>query len=145
MSLITTTRRTGLLLESLITALLTSAGISLPSLVRIVNSTGPEERRQELLSYVRQPEVQSLLALGDQAHVRYYDTESRYRAQGDGVVEQVYAVTYQEAGQRKSFFVRLTLRRHHVASTGRAYWQVENHEVGIRPKAMGPEKDGRAG
>lgn len=108
-------------------------------------STGSELQREELLNYVRQPEIQSLLALGDHTRVRYYDTESRYRAQGDGVVEQVYAVTYQEAGQRKSFFVRLTLKRHHVASTGRAYWQVDNHEAGIRPRAMGPGEDGREG
>jgi len=108
-------------------------------------STGSDFQREELLNYVRQPEIQSLLALGDRARVRYYDTESRSRSKGDGVLKQVYAVTYTEAGQRKSFFVRLTLRRHYVADTGQAYWEVDNHEAAIRPKAMGPAEDGRKG
>lgn len=108
-------------------------------------ATGSDFQREELLNYVRQPEIQSLLALGDRARVRFYDTESRYRSEGDGVLKQVYAVTYTEAGQRKSFFIRLTLRRHYVADTGQAYWEIDNHEAAIRPKAMGAGEGGRQG
>jgi hypothetical protein len=97
------------------------------------------EARQALLTWVGQPEVRALLALRDRADVRYYDTEERSRAPSEDFVKQVYAVTYDEAGQKKSFFVRLFLERDIVADEGRAYWRVLGCDGGIRPKALGGE------
>ena len=97
------------------------------------------EARQALLMWVRQPEIRALLALRDRAQVRYYDTEGRARASTKDFVKQVYAVTYYEGGQKKSFFVRLSLERDIAADDGRAYWQVLGTEGGIRPKALGGE------
>lgn len=93
-------------------------------------------QREEIEAFLAGDEVRALLALGAKADVRYYDTEGQYRDDGADLVEQVYAVTYEEAGQKKSFFVRLTLSRICPLETGRAYWQVANVEGGIRPEAM---------
>jgi hypothetical protein len=90
----------------------------------------------ELESFLSEPAVRTLLALGKQAHPRYYDTERQWRERGDDLVDQVYAVTYQEAGQKKSFFVRLILRRSTSASSGVAGWSVVDNEGGVRPKAL---------
>lgn len=95
------------------------------------------EARQALLTWVGQPEIRALLALGDRADFRYYDTEQRSRAPSEDFVKQVYAVTYHEGSQKKSFFIRLSLERDVDADEGRAYWQVLGTEGGIRPKALG--------
>jgi len=93
--------------------------------------------RQDLRGYLRRPEIRSLLALGAKAQARYYDTESRSREDESDVVKQVYAVIWEEAGKRNSFFTKLTLKRHRLPDTGRASWQVVDFRGPIRPKAMG--------
>ncbi|MHC4398120.1 MAG: DUF4190 domain-containing protein [Planctomycetota bacterium] len=83
------------------------------------------------------PEVKTLVALGDRAQVRYYDTQNQWSSHGKDLVEQVYAVTYEEGGRRQSFFLLLVLERSRLAPDGPAYWRVSHHEGGIRPEAMG--------
>ncbi|MFH1924296.1 MAG: hypothetical protein ABIP48_30965 [Planctomycetota bacterium] len=92
-------------------------------------------QRTELEAHVGRPEIRSLLALGDKARVRYYDTEARRESDDNETLEQVYAVTTEEAGRKTSFFLRLTLRRYRLSSTGRARWQLSDFRGGIRPKA----------
>lgn len=93
-------------------------------------------QRAALEAHVARPAIRSLLALGDKARVRYYDTEAHDTSGDTDTVEQVYAVTSEEAGHKTSFFIRLTLRRYRLASTGRAHWQVADFRGGIRPKGM---------
>ena len=107
---------------------------------------GPESAgRMALQGYVERAEVRSLLALGQKALVRYYDTERQSRADGTDHVKQVYAVTTGEAGRKTSYFVRLGMRRYPDRGTGRAYWQIVDVEGGIRPRALGGEEAGREG
>lgn len=95
------------------------------------------DARQELENYVQRPEVRALLALGDKARVRYYDTEGQGRAHGNDVVNQVYAVTYDDGSGKKTWFVGMTLERYKVEVTGKAQWRIEATTGGMRPKALG--------
>jgi hypothetical protein len=97
--------------------------------------------RNELENYVLRPEVHALLALGDKARVRYYHTEGQGTVEGHESLYQVYAVTYDEAGGKKTFFIGLSMERYRLLSTGRAYWRVLRSEGGIRPVALGGEQE----
>jgi hypothetical protein len=107
-------------------------------------ASGTDSRRK-LESYLRRSEIESLLALGDQAKVRYYDTERIYRDQGDDTVVQVYAVTSREGGEKTSYFIRLIMKRRSLPETGRTYWQLFDFAGGIRPAAMGSEEASQEG
>jgi hypothetical protein len=85
-------------------------------------------------SYSKTPVVATLRALGPQAMVRHYQTES---VQSDGrqdLVEDVYAVTYDERGQKKTFFIKMSLWRSLRADMGPRLWRVQNPEGGYKPK-----------
>lgn len=96
-------------------------------------------RRDELTTYVSRPLVRTLLELGELAEVRFYENEEvtgdRYR----DVVKQVYAVTYEESGNEKTFFVRLRLERLHLDEGQAAAWRLGFSEGGVRPDSMGPK------
>jgi hypothetical protein len=73
---------------------------------------------EALRKYVRDPLVATLLALGDSATVRHYETvDYTQYADSDGV-EELYAVTYEENGRRKTFFVRVAMSRKFDAHKG---------------------------
>ena len=93
--------------------------------------------RTELENYVSRPVVRALLALGEKARVRYYDTEGQGTVEGRESVYQVYAVTYDEAGGTKTFFIGVALERYQLQGTGRASWRIMRTEGGIRPDALG--------
>ncbi len=99
------------------------------------------DARRNLEEYVRRSEIQSLLALGREAEARYYDTERIYR---DTVV-QVYAVTWQEGGEKTSYFMRVTVERHPLPETGRTYWRLLDFAGGIRPRARGGDEPSQEG
>jgi hypothetical protein len=88
---------------------------------------------------VREAEVRSLLALGPKAAVRYYETQKQGKLDGDDYLSQAYAVTYGEGSDRKTFFVRLRMRRFRMRKSARAAWQVVDVDGGIRPVADGGE------
>ena len=97
--------------------------------------------RNELENYVSRPEVRALLALGDKARVRYYDTEGQGREEGCDVVYQVYAVTCDEAGGKKTFFIGVALKRYRLQGTRRAFWRITRTDGGVRPVALGGGED----
>ncbi len=93
--------------------------------------------REEMESFLIRPEVRALLALGPRADARYYETE-RYTTERDGhLIEQTYAVSYEQDGRKKTFFISLLLRRLRFQKTGQARWQLVHFEGGIRPRAFG--------
>jgi hypothetical protein len=94
------------------------------------------ERRLEVEAFIERPEIRTLLILGDKAHFRYYDTQGYWKAEGRHGVDQVWAVTFQENGRRKTFFVRVGLERSRLESTGRAHWTLLDCDGGVRPRAM---------
>ncbi len=91
--------------------------------------------RAKLEGYVADPLIRTLLELGKDARVRYYKTSGQtHDAQLDEVA-QIYAVTYDDAGGKKTFFVGVELQRHRLES-GQANWQVASAESGVRPAGL---------
>lgn len=96
-----------------------------------------EQARQMLQAYLVRPEVRTLLALGDRAIVRFYDTESQWT---DGPRERVYqtfAVTFPDSDGLKTFFVGVSLEREVDLPTRHAYWRVVASAGGVKPKRLG--------
>jgi hypothetical protein len=96
-----------------------------------------ETWRKALKNYVAQgkPEepprlVRTLLALGDSAQVRYLSTLSRLYVESQEYLTQLYAVTFTESGQKKTFFVNIQLARIRLGN-GRAAWQIINAQGGV--------------
>ncbi len=98
-------------------------------------SGSPE--REKLESFVARRGVHALLLLRDRATVRYYDTEKQWTGDGRDYVAQSFAVTYtSEAGQKETFFLRLTMER----AAGRkrqGFWRIIRPDADIVPVALG--------
>jgi hypothetical protein len=90
------------------------------------------EQGENLKQFVKLPVVQTLLALGPKAQVRFYQTASKSRDEENDQVNLDYAVTYEEQGEQKSFFVRVRLLREEFGKR-QAGWRVLNAEGGVRP------------
>jgi hypothetical protein len=69
--------------------------------------------------------VRTLLTLGKSATVRYIDTPLQDQDVGVDVVNLRYAVTFDDAGAKKTFFLFLQLLRT-KESDGRAFWKINN-------------------
>jgi len=89
--------------------------------------------RQGLEEYVKLPLIRTLLALGPRALARFYQTAGQARDNDNDAVDLLYAVTYEESGERKSFFVSVKLLRTKLASGG-ADWRIEQTEGGVKPE-----------
>ncbi len=94
-----------------------------------------EMSRKNLDSFVNRPVVRQLLALGRKALVRYYDTESFWHEKGLDWVKQIFAITYEDQGEKKTFFVAVYLARHVIGASGNAEWEISNVVGGVRPAA----------
>lgn len=99
------------------------------------------EPRKGLQEYLEQSEVRCLLALGDKALVRYYATEGQTSEPGRDTVIAIYAVTYEEEGQKKSFFIRLGLDRRKLPVGDDSDWFVASSRGGYHPIALGGEDE----
>ncbi len=94
---------------------------------------GTPKQRQALEGYVQTPLVRTLLALGPKAVVRFYDTIGQAHDDNEDFVEQCYAVTYEEGGELKSFFVGVQMQRTKV-SDGASDWRVVQAAGGVKPQ-----------
>lgn len=87
------------------------------------------ESADELRKYTDSDIVRTLLELGDRANVRLY------RSFGVGVypltdeVLEEYAVTFEENGVKKSFFLYVLLERHYNSFVGRGQWRISDIRV----------------
>jgi hypothetical protein len=88
------------------------------------------DARAGLERFVAQPPIQALLALGGRARIRYYDTEFQARDDEGDALRLVYAVTYEEAGRKTSFFLGLSLRRRVLAAVHLVDWWIEGIKGG---------------
>lgn len=102
--------------------------------------------RNELDDYVTQPTVRTLLALGPRAEVRFYQIDEQDRERDHDLVSPVFAVTFDEAGRKKTFFVRLKLERMRLTMRDAqkrkiafADWRIHLVEGGVRPAGWTPE------
>src|SRR6185295_2217806 len=91
--------------------------------------------RQAFEGFLSIPVVRTLLALNDKAEVRLYDVENLETDSESGadLVDLVYAVTFDEGGEKKSFFVRMTCERAVNPDSGRGLWRVLKFSGGVRP------------
>ncbi len=79
----------------------------------------------ELDTFLENFAVRALLALGDGAQVRFYETQSQFQQGAEHRAYFVYAVSYQEEGEKKTFFVGLKMSRAPAADDVPAGWYVE--------------------
>ncbi len=104
--------------------------------------------REELEGYVEKPEVKAILDLSPavarqrrlpdpKAVVRHFATERQGVQKGRDAAVLVFAVTYEDAGRKKTFFTRMAVERFTLTQTGMADWQVVSTEGGIRPMSLG--------
>jgi hypothetical protein len=98
---------------------------------------------EELGAYVAQPAIRTLLALGPKAEVRFYHIAQHDRQDERDVVEPIYAVTYLDGRQKKTFFVLLSLERQRYRSSdgdrlrlGHADWRIHRVDGGVRPPRL---------
>jgi hypothetical protein len=89
--------------------------------------------RADLEHFVKQPVVRALLALGPKARVRFYQSGDQLSEGGNDLIGLLYAVTYDDRGERKSFFVVVQMLRRKLAE-GRAGWCIVRSDVGGRPE-----------
>ena len=94
---------------------------------------GGSRVRDDIEAYVNWPLVRTLLALGPKAQVRFYQTTEQARDNADDQVAQCYAVTYDEGGEKKSFFVLVRMMRQKLKNGG-AGWCITRTEGGVRPE-----------
>lgn len=96
------------------------------------------QARDELTKFVAQPLMRTLLALGDKAQVRLYETgEIIHDAEGQ-LIEQFYAVTYpdEQTRQPRTFFVDLEIDRQPHKIKGETQWRVVGVKGGVRPPSQ---------
>jgi hypothetical protein len=94
------------------------------------------ELRDALAAYVQKPVVRALLALGRRADVHFDSIADESRLSDRDAIDLVYAVSYDEGGQKKAFCVVLHLTRLRLRTaqskggwlSGRAVWQVTGAE-----------------
>jgi hypothetical protein len=76
--------------------------------------------------------VRTLAALGPDAHARYCGTLVQDREEQKDIVILLYAVTYPEPPERKTFFVAVRAERQQP-DPGRSDWQIAHLDGGVRP------------
>ena len=81
--------------------------------------------------------VRTLMALGDSAEVRYVRTLDQLSIGPQEVVDQLYAVTIVESGEKKTFFVSIRLARM-IMSNGRADWRIIETQGGVDENGKKP-------
>jgi len=89
--------------------------------------------QQDLEGFVANPLVRTLLALGPRAQVRFYQYGDQAHDKNKDVVAFVYAITFDDAGERKSFFVNVVLHRTKYSSDN-IVWVVSGTKGGVKPE-----------
>lgn len=89
--------------------------------------------RLDLKGELKKPLVRSLLHLGDRAQVRFYQTTMQDRTGNRDRLEMVYAVTYPDGEEKKSYLVSVRLERREIEHTTHAGWRIIGADGGIRP------------
>jgi hypothetical protein len=91
------------------------------------------ESHAPLEAFVQDRLVRTLLALGPKAEVSYWATEEYESLQETDNIIQLFRVTYEDQGSKKTFFVRIGLQRMSHPETGEGHWRVHSHEGGVHP------------
>ncbi len=94
---------------------------------------GNPDARKGLERNVANPMIRTMLVLGPGALARFYQIEAQQREKDADAVDLWYAVTYDEKGERKSFFVRMELTRTKQPN-GTADWRILHLGGGTPPE-----------
>jgi hypothetical protein len=86
----------------------------------------------EVDRFAMTPVAKVLLQMGPRAQVRFFRPVAQERQGHVNTVDLMYAVTYDDAGERKSFFVIVKLQRRELSS-GEFEWRVTQTVGGARP------------
>jgi hypothetical protein len=78
---------------------------------------------EDLKKYVASSPVDTLLALGPKAQMRFYQTADQGKINGNEAVGQWYNVSYEEDGEKKSFFVLVKTLRAKLPN-GQSGWRI---------------------
>jgi hypothetical protein len=81
--------------------------------------------------YLERPEIRSLLHLGRGAQVRHYVCE----AVTHDTAYQIYAVTYDDEGTKKTFFIQVTVARDELPEYGVSAWRIKSFDGPVTPDA----------
>ena len=95
-----------------------------------------ELRRRQYAAFLDRKLVRTLRALSHEARRRHYQTEQIERLLNRDRITDVYAVTFFEDGERKTFFVMLLLERREDPTTAAGVWRVVRFEGGYRPQSI---------
>jgi len=90
--------------------------------------------REQLDAFRESALVQCLVAESRQAQFAYVRTDGFGRKHGDDLINLGYDVTYQDAGEKKSFIVSILARRARF-NDGRASWMLDHQTRGTLPEA----------
>jgi hypothetical protein len=93
------------------------------------------ESRKSLEECLERPLIRTLLALGQRGQVRFYQTIGQTRRRNAERISQLYAVTYEEKNERKSFFVLLQMARTKLPGGGADWYiDIDQSAGGVRPE-----------
>lgn len=93
-----------------------------------------DKAQESLRSFVRLPTVRALSALRDRAQLRHYQTEVQEAGENVDAITEVYAVTYDRRGEKRTFFVSMKLIHERSEVTSRYGWNVRDPLAGMQPK-----------
>lgn len=98
----------------------------------------PDEWRK-IHTWLTRPLVRTLLALGRNAKVRFCRTNDHRTSREADSLELIYAITYGQGSQRRTFFAQVFMLRNVNSQTGKASWQLLYARGGYRPKGWEEE------
>ncbi len=97
-----------------------------------------EVEYESLQEFVAKPEVRAMLALGNQAQIRHFTCLNSSKE----YVSQVYAVTYDDHGSKKTFLVKIGLGRNEYPEHGISAWRTTSTEAPWKSEADEPRPAG---
>ena len=97
------------------------------------------EWADDLRHFVGDPLIRTLLVLGKRMQVRLYEVHGLEDIGRSQAVVMTYAVTYEEAGAKKTFLVTLLMERHFNSIDQRGRWKIQRTLV--RQSLGPPESD----
>jgi hypothetical protein len=80
-----------------------------------------EVEYERLEDFVGSPEIRALLALGNRAQVRHYAHDGT----SNDTARQIFAVTYDDKGTKKSFLISVTVKRIELFERDLFGWTIE--------------------
>ena len=91
------------------------------------------QAQRGLRNYVKEPAVAAVLAIGDKAVVRHYQNNSVEYEDGEHSLTDVYAVSFDVAGERRVVFIELTVVRSYVPLYENYSWKLNEVSILSRP------------